>query len=198
MALEKRRKLRTFIAIDLPSQLKFRLAEVLGKLQSVGGKIRWTAIENIHITLKFLGDLTPEAIESLKSGLRREVAPFEPFHVRLVGTGQFPPKGSPRVLWVGCQSPAQELEKLHAAVEKAAFDVGVPREKRAFTGHITLGRVKSGKNLNKVVEVLNSMREEEFGSFEVRGITLYKSTLTPTGPIYEALETFSFGIPDVL
>ncbi len=179
---------RAFIAVDLPPDLRQALGRVSRHLQEqlAGVPVRWVPPENIHLTLKFLGNLP-----LLQEMLRGEVADRRPFEFGVGGLGAFPDLKQPRVIWVGVKGP-DELEALHYVVEVAMERLGYAREGRPFTPHLTLGRVSrnaSPREIRQVSEVLRKTKVGFLGSARVEEVHLYRSDLRPTGAVYTRLFT---------
>lgn len=178
--------MRAFVAIPIDEPVRDELVRAVDPLKRAGADVRWVSRENLHVSLKFLGDLDDAQADRLRNLLRAERAATRPLEVR--GLGRFPPRGAPRVVWAGCRG---DLAPLARAVERAAEAVGVPPEDRDFTAHVTLGRVKSATNARALSDRIAAAADQPFGSQTLRALVLYKSTLTPDGPVYEELETFA-------
>jgi 2'-5' RNA ligase len=172
---------RTFIAIDLAPEVRERMRGPQGALAGCRARLSVVAPASIHITLKFLGEIDERTLSRVKDAL--SAIRFAPFEISLAGvTGNPPP--SPRVIWCEVRDDGG-CRRLFELVEKALAPIGIPREKRGYTPHATLARVKRPDP--SLIPVLASLEGEEFGSCPVRSIRLKKSTLTPAGAIYEDL-----------
>jgi RNA 2',3'-cyclic 3'-phosphodiesterase len=177
--------MRAFIAIELPNDIKDALAELQEKLKSSGADVRWVAAQNIHFTLKFLGEIDARqsaAIAEILEETGKNNAVF------LSCVGVFPKADFPRVIWTGIDSGEEESKKIAAELEQRLTAIGIPGEKRAFSSHITIGRARSLQNKDKLIQGLHNLAgyfETEKPQFPAEKITLFKSTLTPKGPIYE-------------
>ncbi|MBN2206768.1 MAG: RNA 2',3'-cyclic phosphodiesterase [Candidatus Aminicenantes bacterium] len=182
--------MRTFIAIDLDPALKDRVALLVQKLSRANPNVKWTDREGMHLTLKFLGEIDDAQAEAVKDGLRAVAARHHPFELGLRGTGTFPPGSrNPRVLWAGFE-PRDELSALQADIEEELAHKGFPKEERPFRPHLTLGRVRTSRDIQKTVRELESWAEFEFGYMGAKAVTLFESTLTPEGARYTALGEF--------
>ncbi|HID42653.1 MAG TPA: RNA 2',3'-cyclic phosphodiesterase [Archaeoglobaceae archaeon] len=148
--------------------------------------------ENIHFTLKFLGEVEDSRVELIKDALGRIKAEAFRLHVR--GIGYFPPSGSIRVIWVGVKEGEDEMSKLAGKVEDAMKKLGFRKEKN-FIAHATIARVKklSSQERRKVLDEIEPYSDEDFGWMDVKDFRLKKSTLTPKGPIYSDVEIFGLG-----
>ena len=184
--------LRAFIALDLPDGLKKEMEELLFHLKKAGADVKWAHPQNMHLTLKFLGDTPPDRIAHVKNFLEVLSRKQKPFVMHCAGLGGFPDLDHPRVLWVGVDEGEEELKALARAIESEAAEIGSPKEERAFSAHLTLGRVRGRMNLERLVR---EMKGTPFLSAEKAAmdhLTLYKSHLTAEGPLYEPIQKFDF------
>ena len=181
--------MRTFIAIELPEQIRTILSNIQDELRQTQADVKWVKPENIHLTLKFLGDIEQILVKKIHSQLDEIAQRYTCFSLYLSGLGVFPKPQYPRVIWIGVthDQPVLEIAK---DLEKEMIKIGLPAESRPFSTHITLGRVRSGLNRKALVEKLEFLNKNltlPQPEFRVLGLTLFKSTLTPQGPIYETL-----------
>ena len=186
--------IRAFIAIDLTVEIHKRLDEIIAmfKSQLDNVPVRWVPAVNIHLTLKFLGDVSVTNLKVLTDLLKTEVAGHRPFEVSVGGAGAFPNNRRPRVIWVGVEAPP-ELMLVQGGVEAAMARIGYPREERSFSPHLTIGRVSRSANSNDIhaiSKVLDSNRIGFLGATCVREICLFRSDLHPSGAIYTILRRF--------
>ncbi len=184
---------RTFLAINLPDREKHKLSEAVERWRRYKAAVRWTPASRMHLTLKFLGEVEEQRIEAICEACRNVAKAWQPFELKTTVTGVFPTVKRPRILWVGLTSISQgRLQELQQAVEQGLENLGFPREEKAFSPHITVGRVKSGRNIGALMK--DFMGHEPGGTaFSCDHFSLYSSTLTPRGPIYKELERFSLG-----
>ena len=183
--------MRSFIAIDCDENLKENISSLLRRLDSGKGNIRWIRNQGMHLTLKFLGDITDKQLEAINHELKISIKPFEPFALSLKGTGSFPPSTRfPKVLWVGVEDN-RILNSLQQEIEQSLFNLGFPKEKRQYHPHLTLGRVKKKDGLEPILSAIQQSKEEFFGKMTVEHVTLFKSTLQPSGAEYTVLSEFS-------
>jgi len=183
--------MRAFIAIELSPDLRKRLGSLEEQLKSSGADVKWVESKNIHLTLKFLGEIDNKTIEKIIKIMEDIAVKEKPFYIRLFSPGAFPKINSPRVIWIGIDKGDSETKQIAKILEEETAKVGIPQENRPFSSHITLGRVKSGLNREKLVKNLENLASkppEDSPEFLVTKITLFKSTLAPGGPIYEALK----------
>jgi 2'-5' RNA ligase len=185
---------RAFIAVRMSEQVEALVAGAIGELQQPRDGVRWVPRPNMHITLKFLGPaVDSHRLRQLTVGLRQLAARTAPFEVAAAGIGAFPDLEHPRAIWVGLRSvQSGALAALAARLETVAAEYGFEREKRRWSGHLTIGRVGDRAIAGKTRDALHAMREREFGVSKIESITLYRSNLGPAGATYEALATFLF------
>lgn len=185
-------KMRTFIAIELPKEIRDSLSSLQEELNASGADVRWVEPCNIHLTLKFLGEVDDKTLDKVIPILEEITKDRNSFYIRISSVGAFPKINFPRVIWVGIDRGDTETAQIAKSLEKEIAKIGIPAEDRPFSSHITIGRVKSGLNRNRLVNNLNSLGGDFFRQgnpeFLATKITLFKSTLTPHGPIYEVLK----------
>lgn len=183
--------MRTFIAIELPKDIKDLLEGLQQELRNTDADVRWVEPKNIHLTLKFLGEVDENKSTKINSILEEVAKDITSFKVRFCCVGAFPKIIFPRVVWAGIDAGDQETKVIAKVLEEKSEKIGIPKEERAFSSHVTIGRVKSPLNRDKLVQGLKNL-ENYFSAknaeFLVFKIALFKSTLTPKGPIYEALK----------
>jgi len=178
--------LRCFISVDLENpDLLDALEEAQRGLQMTGADIKCVESENIHLTLRFLGDVRESLVERLQHLVSK--ADVNPFRSELKGLGAFPKLHRPRVVWAGISQGVEELTHIFRNVERELVEMGFKPERRGFSPHITIARVRSGRNRDRLAEYVRSHSNDLFGGFEVKHVRLKKSILTPRGPIYSTL-----------
>lgn len=187
--------IRTFIAIELNDQAKQAIRELQGHLKPLGCDISWVKPENAHLTLKFLGDVKMKMIPSLTETLANWCRGMHPIETTLTQPGVFPDWKRPRVVWVGLNDEKKELARLAESLETALGNIGYKKERRDFQAHITIGRVKSGKNIHQLSESLHNYQVATGIIQNIQDIYLYKSVLTGGGPLYSVLGRFPLGGP---
>jgi 2'-5' RNA ligase len=184
--------LRCFIAIEIPDTVKREIAEVADILKKYDADIKWVAVENLHVTLKFLGSTPEKLLPEIRESLLKAVSSFQPFYIKINGTGVFPNKKFPRVIWIGVDN-GETLVNLASDIDASVTMLGYRKEEREFKPHLTLGRVRSRKGTVSVVNELDNFEEREFGNFIVDRIRLMRSDLKPKGPEYSCLYEVPFG-----
>lgn len=179
--------LRVFICIDIPESIKTRLASLQSCLKSTGGEVSWVKPANIHLTLKFLGNVAQSRIAAVCDAVRQAAEVSGPFELEVGGAGGFPSSRAPRVLWVGLTDLPPDLVRLYNAVEDRMFKLGFEREGRKFSPHLTIGRLRSQQNARQLGERITAsgFEPEQFSATEV---IVMRSNLKPTGAVYTPLE----------
>ncbi|MDP3731918.1 MAG: RNA 2',3'-cyclic phosphodiesterase [Candidatus Omnitrophota bacterium] len=182
--------MRTFIAIELPEEIKGYLRRLQDDLKATQADVKWVAPENIHLTLKFLGEVDDKKLEKVNKIIDDTAKEKNRFQMRISSLGAFPKIDFPRVIWVGVDIGDKEVKGIAEELEDKIAQTGIPKEDRPFSSHITIGRTRSSLNREKLVQDLKNNAELDARKLEfyVTKITLFKSTLTPRGPIYEALK----------
>jgi 2'-5' RNA ligase len=178
--------MRLFIAIAIPAEIKTALAALQNDLRRAGAEVSWTRPENIHLTLKFLGEIAEQQSNELAAACADTAVQFQPFTLSLNQPGVFPNARQPRVLWAGLAGEIETARQLQLQLEQRLSASGVARADKPFQPHLTIGRVKSGKNARQLV-ALADLHELPALSFAVREIVLMKSELHPAGARYTAL-----------
>ncbi|MFQ5574581.1 MAG: RNA 2',3'-cyclic phosphodiesterase [Terriglobia bacterium] len=176
---------RLFTAVTIPETVKSQLARVQRTLAEDLPAAKFVAPENIHVTLKFLGDAPPELIPKIKDRLTKKLADFEPFTIRPGGLGAFPGARYARTLWVGLDEGDRELKQLFKHVEKALLNLGFGREKRRFSGHLTLARLRQAQNIENAIA--RPEANVSCPDVSVDRVVLFESILEPGGPVYTSL-----------
>ena len=185
--------LRAFIAVEIPTRIHKEIESQTAPLRDVlnTSLVRWVPTSNIHLTLKFLGDISPANVDMLAQMLSAEASQHTAFEIQFRGLGVFPNPKRPRVLWIGIQAPAG-LEALQSHLEAATAKLGFPVEKRPFSPHLTIGRVKqyvSPTDIQKIRTALEETKVGALGTATVTAVHLFKSELKPTGAIYTCLRS---------
>jgi 2'-5' RNA ligase len=185
--------LRTFIAIELPPEVRQFLSECQDRLRRAGADVKWVRPDLIHLTLVFLGEVPAEMQGDLEAAAREALAGFAPMKLHVIGAGRFPSHGLPRTLWIGVSEVAANLQRLQQALADATAVFAEKPEDRAFTAHLTLGRVRSGKHARDLTGMLDAMSGATGPACEAREVTIFKSELSLQGPTYTALARMALG-----
>jgi 2'-5' RNA ligase len=181
--------LRTFIALKINPEppLLLKLKELKNEL--AGEPVKWVDENNLHLTLKFLGDTTLHQVDDLKAILKKISARSNVFSFRLKGLAFFKNKGIPRVLFIGIEE-GEALQQLAAEINLQLFALGFEKENRPFSPHLTLARLKFLKDKRNFYNAIDKYRDTDIQSIVIHEIILYQSILKPAGPIYKPLEIF--------
>lgn len=182
--------MRAFVALPLSAEVRSRAAKVQEELRRADADVRWTPEAQMHLTLKFLGEIDGAQEARIAAVLAEHVPRRPPMSLEFAGLGSFPPQGPPRVVWAGVRGDVGPLAELAELVERAAEEAGVPRESRPFSPHLTLGRVRSGRNLRRLEAALARPGVAELGRQEAGEVALFASTLGPSGAVHEPRSTF--------
>ncbi len=177
---------RLFVAVEIPEALELTLASRARRLAAIDAGVRPIAASAIHLTLSFLGEVERSRIPALAATLERAVAGCAPCDVELVGLGAFPKPAIARVVWVGVRV-GEPLRVLAAQVQAALADLGFELDPRPFHPHVTIGRLRAGGRHSALAKALAEADAEWIGAMRVSGVTLFESTLSPTGATYTAL-----------
>ena len=187
------RMIRAFLAIDPPEEVLGAIGRIQGRLQRIiRGELRWVRPEAIHLTLKFFGDISEDAVADIAAVVEKAAAGMPPLTFAIGGVGVFPDQRRPRVLWLGMEGDVPRLLSFQQGLEAGLGMVGFPAEERPFQPHLTLARIKSSKGLSGLAQALEKGEEQRAGEFRASGIGLIRSELTPRGAVYTRLKWFPF------
>jgi 2'-5' RNA ligase len=183
--------IRSFIAIELPQSIQQQLDQAIEELHQnmAGSPIRWLSGGNIHLTLKFLGDISLANLEVLKEMIQTEAASHKHFEFSIGGIGAFPSMHRPRVIWTAIESPPA-LGNLQAGIENCLARLGYAREERPFSPHLTLGRISRSATVSDVRHIADQLQHARVGFIglvQVREVSLFRSDLRPGGAVYTRL-----------
>jgi len=190
-------QIRSFIAIELPGDLKFAISRFQERLRSGSrAPVKWVNPENIHLTLKFLGNIDTAAVDDIKKALREAVQGIPAISLGAENLGTFPNNTRVQVVWVGLTGELDRLQKLQQCIDKALSPLGFPAEKRAFSPHLTIARIRDRASASDRQEIGRLAEKTNFESnldFSAKSVNLMKSQLTREGPIYSILASFNLG-----
>jgi len=178
--------MRCFIAIEVPSEVKSAFIELQNDLRSAGADVAWTNPDNVHLTLKFLGEIDKQLVGKVEQVCLETIAAMPPFKLSIDGIGVFPSERHPRVLWVGLGGEVETLERLQEMLDERLSRIGFEIEEKDFQPHLTVGRIRSNKNLRELLGRRDGYALPSL-SFVVREIVLMKSDLLPSGACYSEL-----------
>jgi RNA 2',3'-cyclic 3'-phosphodiesterase len=179
-------QVRSFVSIDLDDeQVLSRVTSILSSLQGIGGDFKPVERENIHLTVKFLGNVSRPRLAEVKSSLKQLI--FPSFAAEIKGAGAFPNLNHMNVIWVGVNEGWSQVELIYEQVEKLLSGLGFRRENRPFSPHITIARVRSGRKRDEIANFLQHLSDESFGTITVDKVRLKQSILSSSGPKYSTL-----------
>ncbi len=184
---------RTFLALPLGQDVVDRLVAAQRELMGAEANVRWVARENLHLTVKFLGSVEDADLAEVCRAARDLAGGCEPFEFAVRGLTAVPPAGQMRMVWAGVEEPSGRLARLAEAVEEAYAAMGFKRETRRFRPHLTLGRVKSGRNVAELRAGTARFAETDFGTQRAEELIVFASELTPDGPVYSSLAKAPLG-----
>jgi 2'-5' RNA ligase len=181
---------RLFVALDIPENVRQSLATLVQQLRITAPTARWVRMEGVHITLKFIGETSPENAERIRAALV-QVRASGPIEMRFAGLGFFPNSRRPRVLWVGIEA-GNSLRELATSIENVLEPLGIAREKRDFSPHITLARMESPKGIKQLQVAVEKLGSPDFGCACASQFYLYQSVLKRGGAEYTRLVSYPF------
>jgi len=170
--------MRAFFGIPLDDKLRAALMDVQVDLRGAGADVTWPAPDSLHMTMKFLGQVD--------DGVRFHLPPKKALDLELVGIGEF----AGRIVWAGCRGDVDGLRDIARRLEEAAEKVGVPREKRPFEPHVTIGRIRSTRNLGGLRKAMDRWKDKVFGPWKVRKVQLFRSETSPRGSVYKVVAEY--------
>jgi 2'-5' RNA ligase len=181
--------IRSFLAFDIESDTVLnRLANAQRLLLQTGADVKLVEPQNIHVTVRFLGDITPAMAEKVFDEMKK--IQFTPFNVQIKGIGVFPDLRYPRVVWAGITEGADQLKSVFSQLEPRLRRIGFTPDPKGFSPHLTIARVRSARNKAQLAEFITENENYEFGAINAKCLRLKKSALTPKGPIYSTLKEF--------
>ncbi len=179
-------QIRSFIAFDMQNeQVLSRLAEAQKLLVESGADLRPVAPQNIHITTRFLGDISPAMVDKVFEAMKN--VKFTPFNIKLCGLGVFPSLSYPRVVWAGMTDGVDQLKSIFTQLEPQIRALGFAADAYGFSPHLTIARVRSGRNKDALAELVTKKADYEFGIIKADCLRLKRSQLSPKGPTYSTL-----------
>ena len=176
--------MRLFIAIEIPDEIKKEMVKVQEQLRKANVDASWTRAEGMHLTLKFLGEVADQKVPEIMSNLRNAAEGIGPLGLSVSGVGTFPNPKNARVAWIGIAGDIEQLMRLQVAVENAMVLLGMAREERKFTPHLTLGRIKYIRSRDTWIKTLEGIKDISLPGFEVTSVSLMQSELKPAGAVY--------------
>jgi len=185
---------RTFVAVEMDNAVRTAASRLIRALAASQADVKWIEPQNLHLTLKFLGEVPLEEVHAVCKSVERAVGGMEPFRLELLGVGAFPNIRRPRTLWLGAGEGQVEMAALQQSIEHGLKKLGYRPESRKFKTHLTLGRVRrAGPGLARLSELLAEHASFPAGASPVEEVTVFASELTPEGPVYSPLSHASLG-----
>ncbi len=189
-----KKTLRTFVAVEISEPIRAAAEDLVASLSATAANVKWVEPHNLHVSLKFLGEVSQREIVDVCRAVERGAKAIDPFTLEIRGAGAFPTAARPRTVWIGAGEGADKMIVLHDRVETALAELGYREEHRRFQSHLTIGRVRgAGPGIAELGHLLQQHADDILGSVEVRKATVFCSTLTSDGPIYEVLGTARLG-----
>jgi 2'-5' RNA ligase len=182
--------IRLFIAVDIPVSQK--VTEIINELNKTQIDAKLVETENMHLTLKFLGDTDENLVDEIEKTIKESTKNTNPFEITLKNLGVFPNQNYIKVAWIGVEN-AEPLKQIAETIDTKLKNLGFEKEKRPFSAHLTIARIKSAKNKEKLIQLINKYENTEFQKIKINKVILKKSTLTPEGPIYTNLKEIQLG-----
>jgi len=179
--------IRAFIAIELPEQIHDNLRKLQDNLKEPMPDVRWIKYGNVHLTLKFLGDIESKRVDKIIKSIMDITEHFPSFTASLSGIGAFPNSRKPSIIWAGIDKGFNVISEIAREIESSMEKLGFPREKRPFKPHLTIGRVREIRHADMMAESLENLTIDDIGEFAVEKVSLIKSQLDPAGSIYTIL-----------
>jgi len=180
-------KIRAFAAVEIGDGVRDAVAALIGRVRAIPMRVSWVHPENLHVTLRFLGEVDRDQFTQYAEQVREGIAGTCAFDATVRGVGAFPNTRRPSVIWVGLESHSESLGRIQEIAERAARSVQLPAEERVFIPHITLGRVRRGSASADITKYLDAEKDFEAGAFAVEAVSLFSSELTPQGAKYTRL-----------
>jgi 2'-5' RNA ligase len=180
-------RVRTFIAVSLSSSVLAGIEKLMRTFQANMMGVHWVEPRNLHVTLKFLGDVPLNDLPQLIRAVTQSVRQTDAFDITFQDFGVFPCRESPKTIWIGCREGSEELVQLAEKINEGLLPLGFPKEARKFSPHLTIGRIKKAMQSSSLIPLLDEQPNRLFGSCSVSEVQIFSSELTRRGPIYDEL-----------
>jgi 2'-5' RNA ligase len=182
-------QIRSFIAFDLENeQVLSRLTQAQKLVLETGADLRPVAPQNIHVTIRFLGDISPGMVEKVYEAMKK--VEFKPFIIQIRGLGVFPSPNFPRVVWAGMTDGVEQLRSIFSQLEPQIRTLGFQADAYGFSPHLTIARVRTGVNKQHLAEFVTKKGDFEFGTIQANCLRLKRSQLSPKGPTYSTIKEY--------
>lgn len=179
--------IRAFIAVEIDPPNKQKLSELISLLKKTDTDVKWVNENQMHLTLKFLGDIEETKVGGVSRALESIIKDFKKFTISFSKIGAFPNINKPRVIWIGIDEGKDTLKLLADKIDSELGKIGFEKEKREFKSHLTLGRVRSIKNISELADLIQKTDFQSQDKIKISSLILFQSTLTPKGAIYAPL-----------
>ena len=183
--------IRAFIAVEIDNQTKQKISDLISNLKKSKADIKWITEGQMHLTLKFLGNIDNGRVQEISGALSSISHNVKPFEITLSDIGAFPNLNRPRVIWAGIAKGAEYLKTISEKIETGLEKLGFEKEDREFNPHFTLGRVKTSKDLTELKKLLNETQFNSENEIKINELVLFQSTLSPKGATYSKLSVIS-------
>jgi 2'-5' RNA ligase len=184
--------IRTFIAVELNEQTRRELGQLQKRMLSASADVKWVDPENMHLTLKFLGNITQEEVNKATKILDAVSTTIHPFTISISDVGAFPNASNPRVIWVGIDRGKEQLVELYTRIEDGLAGEDFQKDERPFSPHLTVGRVRGPKNKDKLKAAITNETFVSDDVITVDRVILFRSDLKPSGPVYTQIHSAQF------
>lgn len=181
-----RHAIRTFVAVEVSANVRARAGQLMARLGTAGAKVKWVEPHNLHLTLKFLGDVDARELPQVCTAVAEAVRTLPAFEIELVGAGAFPTATRPRTLWMGVGRGSEGLIEVHHRLEQELVPLGYRREGRRYRPHLTIGRVR-GDKAESLAPIVAELESFPGGVSSVDEVIVFSSQLAKQGPTYEAM-----------
>ena len=176
---------RGFISIDI--DIPSKIIEIEKEIEKTGGNVKLVEPKNMHLTLKFLGNTNEEMINEIENMIKESIKDVKPFKIQIKGTGVFPNEKYIKIIWLGIKN-GEQITQIAEKIDEQVSKLGFKKEKRSFSPHLTIGRVRNAKNKDKILRIIEKYKDLLFAEKIVDTIKLKKSELTPKGSIYTTIK----------
>jgi RNA 2',3'-cyclic 3'-phosphodiesterase len=183
-------KIRSFLAFELPHEIRLLLSQVSGGMQAFPLDLRWVRVENLHLTIVFLGAVDSDSLAPIEERVGEVAREHGPFKAFLRGSGVFPHRRRPNVLWVGLEGDLERMAAFRDCLQKSLLSFGIKEEKRSFKPHLTLARFKKKEEEKPLGELLSKYQDWTSPPWVFREIVLFRSDLKPSGAVYTKLNSW--------
>lgn len=182
--------MRVFIGIKFDESTRADIEKFLKPFKKIGTPIKWVKPENVHLTLKFIGEVSPEKFAQIEDAITSSDFAVGAFDLKIVGCGKFGRGSELNIFWIGIDKN-EKIENLYQKIEDALQKVGISREEREFKPHLTVGRNKKRFNFKPLFQMIGEKADLPLSQFQVKAFQIFKSELFPTGPVYTVLKEIS-------